>query len=142
MKLYIGNDIWNKAGAFYVRMSVFVLERQMELSEEFDNLDDSNIDYAVMYDHEKPVSTGRYELPDSETIRIGRIATLKEYRGQKLSRSIIHALEEIGREKGCKKASIHSEQTATSFYEELDYRIVSDEFYENNVPCVLLEKNL
>ncbi|MCA9766602.1 MAG: GNAT family N-acetyltransferase [Carnobacterium sp.] len=142
MKLYIGNDIWNKAGAFYVRMSVFVLERQMELAEEFDQLDTSTIDYAVMYDLEKPVSTGRYELLDSETIRIGRIATLKDYRGQKLGRTIIQALENIGREKGCIKASIHSEQTAASFYEELNYKIVSDEFFENNVPCVRLEKKL
>lgn len=142
MKLYIGNEIWNKASAFYVRMSVFVLERQMELVEEFDELDVSNIDYVVMYEGEKPVSTGRYELLDSETIRVGRIATLKEYRGQKLGRTIIQAIEEIGRKKGCTKSSIHSEQTAASFYEELNYQIVSDEFYENNVPCVLLEKKL
>ena len=142
MKLHIGNDIWNKASAFYVRMSVFVLERGMELSEEFDQLDCSMIDYAVMYDLEKTVSTGRYEFLDDNIIRIGRIATLKEYRGQKLARAIIQELETIGREKGCLKASIHSEQTAASFYEELDYIIVSDEFYENNVPCVLLEKKL
>lgn len=142
MNLHIGNEIWNKASAFYVRMSVFVLERGMELAEEFDEQDHLNIDYAVMYNLEKPVSTGRYELLDSETIRIGRIATLKEYRGQKLGRAIIFALEDIGRQKGCTKASIHSEQTAASFYEELNYKIVSDEFYENNVPCVLLEKQL
>ena len=142
MKLHVGNEIWNKASAFYIRMSVFVLERNMELAEEFDNQDTLAIDYAVMYDGEKPVSTGRYELLDSETIRIGRIATLKEYRGKKLGRAIIYALEDIGRQKGCTKASIHSEQTAASFYEELSYKIVSDEFYENNVPCVRLEKKL
>lgn len=142
MKLHVGNEIWNKASAFYIRMSVFVLERNMELAEEFDNQDTLDIDYAVMYVGEKPVSTGRYELLDNETIRIGRIATLKEYRGKKLGRAIIYALEDIGRQKGCTKASIHSEQTAASFYEELSYKIVSDEFFENNVPCVLLEKQL
>lgn len=142
MKLHIGNEIWNKASAFFVRFSVFVLERGMELVEEFDEQDSLDIDYAVIYDVEKPVSTGRYELLDTETIRIGRIATLKEYRGQKLGRTIIFALEDIGRQKNCTKASIHSEQTAASFYEELNYKIVSDTFYENNVPCVLLEKQL
>lgn len=142
MKLHIGNEIWNKASAFYVRMSVFVLERKMELSEEFDDQDRLTIDYAVMYDQNKPVSTGRYELLDSSIIRIGRIATLKEYHGKNLGRTVIQALEEIGREKGCTKASIHSEVSAASFYEELNYKIVSDEFYENNVPCVLLEKEL
>ena len=142
MKLHIGKEIWNKAAAFYIRMSVFVLERSMDIDEEFDEMDTSTIDYAVIYDENKPVSTGRYELLDANTIRIGRIATLKEYRGRSLARSVIEALENIGREKGCTKASIHSEQTAASFYKELGYKTASEEFYENNVACILLDKDL
>lgn len=142
MKLHIGNEIWNKAGAFYVRMSVFVLERNMVLAEEFDQQDTAAIEYAVIYDNEHPISTGRYEILNKETIRIGRIATLKAYRGRALGRTIIQALEEIGQKKGCTKALIHSEQTAASFYRELGYKTASEEFYENNVPCILLEKSL
>lgn len=116
MKIHIGNEIWNKAAAFYVRMSVFVLERNMKLEEEFDEQDRSSLVYVVIYDNKQPVSTGRYELLDDVTIRIGRIATLKEYRGQNLGRTVIQTLEKIGLKKGCTQAVIHSEQSAASFY--------------------------
>lgn len=142
MKIHIGNEIWNKAAAFYVRMSVFVLERNMKLEEEFDEQDRSSLVYVVIYENKQPVSTGRYELLDDATIRIERIATLKEYRGQNLGRTVIQTLEKIGLKKGCTQAVIHSEQSAASFYREIGYTTASEEFYENEVPCVLLKKDL
>jgi len=53
---------------------------------------------------------------------LAAIATLKEYRGQKLSRSYLSTqLEEIGREKGCKKAiPFILTKRLLLFYEELD----------------------
>jgi len=63
--------------------------------------------------------------------------------GKILSPLYIHALEDIGREKGCKTASIHSEQIGLLHFKELDYRIVSDEFYPKiTFLGGFLEKNL
>lgn len=142
MKTHIGNEKWNRAAALYVRMQVFVMERNIPLKEEFDTEDNDDTVYVVVYDGEKPVATGRYKQIDSETIRPGRIAVLKEYRKQGLGELVVKALEDFGKEKGCTASIIHGELTAAEFYEKLGYTRDSDVYEEDGVPCVSLIKSM
>lgn len=142
MKTHIGNEKWNRAAALYVRMQVFVMERNIPLKEEFDTEDNDDTVYVVVYDGEKPVATGRYKQIDSETIRPGRIAVLKEYRKQGLGELVVRALEDFGKEQGCTVSIIHGELTAAEFYEKLGYTRDSDVYEEDGVPCVSLIKSM
>ncbi|SFC62397.1 Predicted N-acyltransferase, GNAT family [Alkalibacterium subtropicum] len=142
MKVHAGSENWNRAAAFYVRMQVFVLEREISLQEEFDSKDTDGTVYVVLYDDGKPVATGRYKEIDSETIRPGRIAVLKDYRKQGLGEQLLKELEKIGQKNGCTKSVIHGELTAAEFYEKLGYVRVSDIYYEDGAPCVTLNKQL
>lgn len=121
-------------------MQVFVLERGIRLTEEFDLDDHDKTDYVVIYDENKPVATGRYKQMDAETIRPGRIAVLKDYRNRGLGQQIIEELEKAGLERGAKRSIIHGELTAEAFYEKLGYKKCSEEYLEDSVPCVTLEK--
>lgn len=70
---HIGNENWNRASALYIRMQVFVRERNIPLKEEFDTEDKDETVYVVLYDGEKPVVTGRYKQINSDAIRPGRL---------------------------------------------------------------------
>ncbi|MEC6748637.1 GNAT family N-acetyltransferase [Marinilactibacillus sp. XAAS-LB27] len=140
MNVLFGNEKWHQAAALYVRMQVFVLERGIRLTEEFDLDDHDKTDYVVIYDENKPVATGRYKQMDAETIRPGRIAVLKDYRNRGLGQQIIEELEKAGLERGAKRSIIHGELTAAAFYEKLGYKKCSEEYLEDSVPCVTLEK--
>ncbi|KRL79079.1 hypothetical protein FC17_GL000699 [Secundilactobacillus paracollinoides DSM 15502 = JCM 11969] len=124
-------------------MNVFVQERHIAIEDEFDDNDTPDMVYAVCYaDNETPVATGRFQVIDATTMRPGRIATLKAYRGQHLGAQIIAALEEVGRNEEFETSLIHSELTAQKFYEKQGYHFVSDVYEEDGVPCVNVEKTL
>lgn len=142
MELKIGNENFQRAASCYVRMEVFVLERGIPLAEEFDALDTPERFYAVIYDEDLPVATGRIFIEDEKTIRPTRIATLKEYRKQNLGAKIMTAIENYGVENGYVQSLVHAEQTAVGFYQKLGYTICLDIYYEDGVPCQSLEKRL
>ncbi len=139
---HFGSEKWHQAAAFYVRMQVFVLECGIGLTEEFDMDDHDKTNYAVIYDGNKAVATGRYTQIDVETIRPGRIAVLKDYRNRGLGQQIIEELEKESLERGIKQSIIHGELTAAAFYEKLGYKKCSEEYLEDGVPCVTLKKQL
>lgn len=142
MELKLGSENFQRAASCFIRMKVFVLERKIPLAEEFDGLDTSERVYAVIYDGELPVATGRIVIEDEKTIRPTRIATLKEYRKRNLGAKIMKAIEDYGVENGYSHSLVHAEQTALGFYQKLGYTICSDVYYEDGVPCQSLTKAL
>lgn len=143
MKIHVGSETWNHAAALYIRMNVFVLERGIAIEDEFDQNDEPDRVYAVCYDISgQPAATGRFQTIDKTTMRPGRIATLKNFRGHHLGARIIQALEDYGVQHGYTDSLIHSELTAQGFYERQGYHVVSDVYEEDGVPCVNVAKSL
>ncbi len=131
-----------RAAAAYVRLSVFVIERHIALRDEFDQKDSDSEIYAVLFDDERPVSTCRFEQADNHTLKIGRVATLKSYRGHGLGRQVVKEMENYAIRQGLNRSLIHSELTAKRFYEKMGYQVTSKPFLEDGVPCVIVEKLL
>lgn len=142
IKIIVGNQVWQKAASMFIRMKVFVFEIKISLQDEFDTNDTNQAVYAVAYQGDLPVSTARLLKVNEENVRITRVATLKEYRGKHLSSEILKRLEEYSKVAGHKKVTIHSEVAALEFYFKCGYRISSDLYYEDSVPCRSVEKYL
>lgn len=142
MKLIVESSKPARAAAGYIRMSVFVLERGIALTDEFDDKDSDSMVYAVLFDGKLPAATCRFETYDDHTLKVGRVATLKESRGHGYGRKVVSALEEKAKKMGFTHSLIHSEMDAINFYKRLGYEITSDVFYEDGVPCVVVEKDL
>lgn len=139
----LGSIPYLRAASCYIRYEVFVLERGITREDEFDSNDRENTVYAVCFNEkQKPVSTARLLVEDENTVRITRVATLKEFRGLRLNRHIIHELESFARNRGYKMAIIHSECTAVSYYQELGYTSYTDIYIENKTECQSLKKNI
>ncbi|WP_027108010.1 GNAT family N-acetyltransferase [Lacticigenium naphthae] len=141
MKIHLGNEIWNQAGAFSVRMAVFVVERGIALQEEFDSVDEKKPNYIVIYDENHPIATGRYSMKGG-VIRPGRIAVLASQRKKGLGKVIVEEIEKIGKDAGCRQSLIHGEMTAVPFYEKIGYVQNSTRFIEDGVECIKLIKDI
>lgn len=143
MHIHTGSEPWNHAAALYIRMTVFVLERTIKMQDEFDDNDEPDRVYTVIYtDDGQPVATGRFQTISKTTMRPGRIATIKDYRGQYLGAKVIAELENYGRTHGYSKSVIHSEMTAKGFYERQGYQVSSEPYKEDGVPAITLTKAL
>lgn len=139
-RLVLGNQDWLRASACYVRMNVFVLERNIAIEDEFDHLDTPDRVYAVLFVGKEPVATGRFVQESDEMARLTRIATLAHARGKGYGRQIIQALEQHAQTEGIRRIVIHSELTAKTFYEALGYQTCSDVYEEDGELCQSLEK--
>ncbi|MEQ7194773.1 GNAT family N-acetyltransferase [Enterococcus avium] len=140
LSIEVGNGVHLRATSSYIRLQVFVLERSLALSDEFDQKDQSDTIYSVLFEEALPVATARFLQEDERVARIGRVATLKDYRGKQLGSRVVNSLEALAKEKQIERLLIHAEITAAGFYEGLGYCSVGKPYDEDGVPCITLEK--
>lgn len=140
MKTEIGNEIYLRAASYYVRMNVFVIERHLAIADEFDDQDTAETIYSVVFDELTPVATARLLIENEQTVRIGRVATLNEYRGKNLGREVVSGLEAFAIEQGYQRSLVHAELTAELFYQKMGYSRVGEPYDEDGVDCVTLTK--
>lgn len=126
--------------AFYVRKAVFVEEQGVPLEHELDEYEDCSEHILVYYDN-KPAATGRLRIID-DIGKLERICVIINYRKHGVGRVVVERLEMIAKEKGINKVKLHAQIQARSFYEKLGYKQVSNEFMEENIPHVIMIKNL
>ena len=50
--------------------------------------------------------------------------------------------ENLARDRGYNKISMHARKNATGFYEKVGYKVVGDEFVEVTIPHYNMEKEL
>lgn len=126
--------------AKFIRITVFVEEQGFK--EEFDT-DDNISTHLVMFDGDKPVATGRFYFDNGkQEYMIGRLAVLKEYRGQGLGGEIVKEAERLIKAKGGTSASLHSQCRAQSFYEKLGYEAFGESDFDEDCPHQWMKKVL
>ena len=109
------------AGAFYVRTQAMAIKHHITLEEEFDEHDGPGTKYVVIIDDVLPVATCRMYPIDSNTVILGRIVVLPEYRHKGLGSEVVLEAESWARELGFKTAVIDSRDNKTEFYSRLGY---------------------
>ena len=76
------------------------------------------------------------------TVRLRQMAVLKNLQGKGIGKALMQFAENIARDRGFKKITMHARKTATGFYEKLGYSISGREFEEVTLPHVVMEKRL
>lgn len=77
-----------------------------------------------------------------KNVRLRQMAVLNNLQGKGVGRAILHFAENIARDTGYKKMTMHARKTAVGFYEKLGYRVCSEEFEEVTLPHFEMEKTL
>lgn len=79
---------------------------------------------------------------DDKTVRLRQMAVLSGLQGKGFGRALMQFAENIARDRGYKKISMHARKTAAGFYGKLGYKITSEEFQELSIPHYIMEKDL
>jgi predicted GNAT family N-acyltransferase len=104
----------SEAALSAVRRRVFIEEQQVPEALEWDGLDASCHHVLVSGTADRPVATGRIK-PDGH---IGRMAVLKDCRGQGIGSAVLAALLEVARQQQCTAVYLHAQVSAIPFYEK------------------------
>jgi N-acetylglutamate synthase-like GNAT family acetyltransferase len=79
---------------------------------------------------------------DADKVRLRQMAVPDKLHGRGIGASIIAFAENLARDKGFKKITMHARDTAIGFYEKFGYAIVGNQFREVNLPHHIMEKSL
>lgn len=77
-----------------------------------------------------------------ESLRLRQMAVDQQMQRNGIGASIIYFAENLARDKGYKKIIMHARITAAGFYEKFGFKKKGEEFYELNLPHILMEKIL
>lgn len=82
-------------------------------------------------------------VPENENIvRLRQMAVLNDLQGKGIGRALMLFAENLARDRGYNKISMHARKNATGFYEKVGYKVVGDEFVEVTIPHYNMEKEL
>ncbi|MBE6720126.1 MAG: GNAT family N-acetyltransferase [Ruminococcaceae bacterium] len=126
--------------AKYVRQTVFVDEQKFV--DEFDETD-CTATHFVLFDGDKPIGCARAFFDKRENAyHIGRVAILKEYRGQHLGERIMLFAEEELKKQGADRVTLSAQVRASGFYKAIGYTPYGEEYFDQYCPHIAMEKRL
>jgi len=134
-------QLWQRTGAYSVRIQGMARQHHISLQEEFDEHDGPDTKYIVLLDDVYPIATCRfYEISES-AVMLGRVVVLPEYRGRGLGRRTVLEAEKWIAELEYSKICLESRIEKIAFYEKLGYSAdYSKEIHGETFECILMEK--
>jgi predicted GNAT family N-acyltransferase len=79
---------------------------------------------------------------DADTLRLRQMAVPKTLQGKGIGAALLLFAENIARDKGYRKITMHARDTAIGFYERSGYHLNGDKFLELGIPHHVMEKLL
>jgi predicted GNAT family N-acyltransferase len=127
-----------RAEARPIRLTVFVEEQRVPVEIEWDEHDETSV-HALAYAAEgKAVATGRL-LPDGH---IGRMAVLKEWRGQGVGGAILERLIAAALARGDRELELFAQTHARDFYRRYGFVESGEIFEEAGIPHQAMRRML
>lgn len=121
-----------------VRCQVFVVEQQIPEALELDAHDPHCHHVLVTDAHRRPVGAGRIKADG----HIGRMAVLKDCRGQGVGAAMLVALLEYAREQGHTRVLLHAQISAVPFYARYGFVENGEPFMEAGILHRYMVKSL
>jgi len=120
-----------------------ILRKPLGLSFDKEELDNEK-DNLLMAAYEDDVMLGCCMLVEEnpQTVRLRQMAVLNDLQGKGIGRALMNFAENLARDRGYQKISMHARQNAIGFYEKMGYKKVGSEFKELTIPHYIMEKKL
>lgn len=125
--------------AAQIRQNVFIEEQGFQ--NEFDEID-GRAYHVVLYVGKSPAATGRTFEAEDGVYCIGRVAVLKQYRGQGLGAVVLELLETKAAELGAGQVRLSAQLQARTFYEKHGYAAYGAEYRDEFCPHIGMKKQL
>ena len=142
-KIIRATEEYQRAGAYYVRIYAMNRAHHISLREEFDDFDNEKTKYIVILDDEYPIATARFYETSKDSVTLGRVVVIPEYRGQKLGKRVVDEAEKWIKELGYTIINIDSRIEMLDFYKKLGYSIINNDIIKSgNFDCIKMHKTI
>lgn len=139
MKFVISEGL--TADAREIRQRVFVEEQGFQ--NEFDETDKSAAHIVLLDEKDRPVATCRvFRDAAMDSYILGRLAVVKEYRGQNIGSALIGEAEKYVHEKGGSSICLHAQCRAAAFYEKSGFTPFGEIEDDEGIPHIWMRKSL
>jgi GNAT superfamily N-acetyltransferase len=120
-----------------------ILRKPLGLSFQPDELEKEKEDILIAaFEDERMLGCCMLIETDPGTVRLRQMAVLNNLQGKGIGRALMQFAENIARDRGFRRITMHARKTATGFYEKLGYVVNGEEFEEVTLPHVVMEKQL
>lgn len=109
---------------------------QQELDNEANNI------HIALFEEDEILGCCMLTKVNADTIKLRQMAIKSGLQGKGVGRVILQFAENIARDRGYNKMTMHARKTAVGFYEKLGYKVEGNEFEEVTVPHFVMEKTL
>ncbi len=126
--------------AVMIRKAVFMDEQGFR--DEFDDTDPKAW-HIVIFDGDEPAATCRVFFDEQlGSYVLGRLAVMKEYRGQSLGSQAVGEAEKLVRSKGGKSIILHAQCRVSEFYRKLGYVPFGEIDLDEGCEHIWMKKNI
>lgn len=98
--------------------------------------------HMAAYEDERMLGCCMLVKEDPETVRLRQMAVVNDVQGKGIGRALMQFAENLARDRGYKRITMHARKNAVGFYERLGYKKVGEEFEEITIPHIVMEKEL
>lgn len=138
----IGEWALMQAPAQSVRTAVFVLEQGIAPEDEWD-AEDATALHAVLFDvNGQALGNARLLQPSATVAKVGRMAVLKDARGNGYGARLLQALIRCARQRRHKEVRLSAQRKAESFYAAHGFVAVGEPFDEVGIPHMEMRLSL
>ena len=114
-----------------IRTEVFIQEQNIAENEEWDVEDEKSLHF-VMYDQNQAIATARL----LENNSIGRVAVLKNYRGQGIGQQLMQHIIAVATIEHRNFLKLSAQVHAIGFYENLGFQVQGESYLDCGIPHV------
>ncbi len=126
-----------------VEMRYAILRKPLGLSFADDELAREKEDTLIgCFEEDKLEGCCLLTKQDKDTVKLRQMAVTSGLQGKGIGRVLLSFAENIARDKGFKKITMHARKNAVGFYEKLGYSVVGNEFLEVTIPHFEMQKDL
>lgn len=142
LRVIRATETWQRAGAYYVRVQAMAKKHHIPLRQEFDEHDGPDTKYVLVTDDDFPIATARMYPLDKDSVMIGRVVVLPEYRRQGIGTMVVSECEAWAEELFYSKAVVESRENKVAFYQDMGYETRGEAAQGDTFRCVRMEKDL
>jgi predicted GNAT family N-acyltransferase len=124
-----------------IRHWVFQIEQGVDPDLDFDGRDLEAIQILALVG-DQPVGTARVRDLGDRTVKIERLAVLREFRGQGIGCKIMEFILEVLQQRQIQTVQLHAQLQAKALYDKLGFVAIGDVFIEAGIPHIKMQKQL
>ena len=98
--------------------------------------------HMAAYEDEQMLGCCMLVKEGTDTVRLRQMAVVNDVQGKGIGRALMQFAENLARDRGFKRITMHARKNAIGFYERMGYKKKGEEFMEITIPHVVMEKEL